>query len=649
MFKWRPIRFGSFTRPHRKPGANANPRNHAPQEPGVRDAGALLTDAIDSRDSAQFLRSESSPFFCKAQEMTGRWFDKSTVRSLTGGLVLLCCMMQAFAADGSSQTAADDETRRAAAVALNYSRAALHHIRQNPSKRVLYEEQEKILNHLNLNGVADEEVLKLYSAVLDEISQIQIADREKAFLKDRFRHQFRSQMTAQAFNLAADVATAQYVNAVRTGANSWWDYRNISVNHDLDQWRVEKQRLTAVVDKSSQFLDTSWKMARAKQIPDRWLVRNDDLDRLEDAWKESNPTVRLRVLKRMEPFMECYPPYWYYVARTQQSLGQLTAAVETYQKLAKLGTGHFRKDEMLAAGLANQALIQAHLQLPGAAESARQALLHSTDVWEANLVCAAVLQREGHFDDAEDAILRNLDVDLERSQSRIALLGLYCQSHNVEKLTAQLRDPEVIRDVPAPILLACAQAAGDPQITAAVVAQLQSTLQAAPRFNLGRDDLVLTAAPNWQLQNATVMLRWGDKNYRKPRVAAQKDSTLISFDGIGEFGSLFAQMPNQPDLAVTLTYPDFPPVTLHLSARDAAERDADASHKSAGRYPVYRLATFEAVGGPKSSLASPKPSTGRTAAKVVSEESSPSADDSLPADAMIDAELVTPAIEIRGK
>src|SRR5689334_24034379 len=171
--------------------------------------------------------------------MAGRWLDKSTVRSLTSGLVLISCMTQAFGFDGSPQPL-DDDARRSAAVALNYSRAALHHIRQNPSKRVLWEEQEKILNHLNLNGVADEEVLKLYSGVLDEISQVQIADREKVFLKDKFRHQFRSQVTTQAFNLAAEIATANYVNAARTGANSWWDYRNMTVSHDMDLWKVEK-------------------------------------------------------------------------------------------------------------------------------------------------------------------------------------------------------------------------------------------------------------------------------------------------------------------------------------------------------------------------------------------------------------------------
>ncbi len=572
--------------------------------------------------------------------------------------MLISCRMQAFGFEGLSQNAAvvqtsapssrsEEESRRSAAVALNYSRAALHRIRQNPSKRVLWEEQEKILNHLNLNGVADEEVLKLYSSVLDEVSQIQIAEREKVFLKDRFKHQLRSDLTAQAFNLAAQLATSQYVQAVRTGANSWWDYRNRAVNRDLDQWKVEKDRMTAVVSKSSLFLDTSWKMARAKQIPDRWLVRNDDLDRLEEAWKESNPTVRLRVLKRMEPFMECYPPYWYYVARTEQSLGNLTAAVETYHRLAGLGTGHFRKDEMLAAGLANQALIQAHLALPGAAESARQALLHSTDVWEANLVCAAVLQRSGEYLDAEDAILRNLDTDLERPQSRVALLGLYCQTKNTTKLMAQLASSETVRDVPVPVLLMCAATAQDDQVTALVSRHLQTTLQAAPRLNLGRDDLVVSAGPNWQLEQAAVMLHWGKKDYRKARIASQKDSTLISFDGIGEFGGLFGMGSDHSEITVTLTYPEFAPITLHLTAKEPGDHESDAgAHRNAAKYPIYRLTSIEQPGTAKTHHASkpaPIAKENQPVVKPVSEVVV--TPDDLPAD----TELVTPTIEIHGK
>lgn len=490
---------------------------------------------------------------------------------------------------------ATEEQRRSAAVALNYSRAALHRIRKNPSVRVLVEEREKILNHLNLNGIADEEVMKLYSSVLDEIAQIQIADREKEVLQERYLRSVHRDLGINAFQIAAEVATSQYVSAVRTGANSWWDHRNKTVSKELDLWQVDKKQMTSVVDKSTQFLDISWKMARAKQIPDRWLVRNDDLDKLESAWKENDPTTRLRVLKRMESFLECYPPYWYYVARTQQSMGQFVAATETYEKLASLSTGHFRKDEMLAAGLANRAYIQSYLNQPGAADTAAKALSYSTDAWEANLICAAVLQKYGRSQDAEDAILRNIDVNLERSQSRVALLGLYYQTDNRPELAARLTDPDWVRDVPIPQLILCASKLS-PATPQPVVEQIQLTMQGTPRLNLGRDDFLLSASPAWQLQNANVALHLGDKTFTNPRFTPGRDSMLVSFDGIAEFGGPIAANHDDRDVAITIKYPHSAPVRLTLKSGGTAIAPGDplASLAMATRvYPVYRATALE--------------------------------------------------------
>jgi len=100
-----------------------------------------------------------------------------------------------------------------------------------------------------------------------------------------------------------------------------------------------------------------------------------------------------------------------------------------------------------AAGLANQAVIQAYLKQPEAALTARRALEYSTGAWQANLVCARILQQHGHAVEAEEAILRNLDVDLERPQSLASLVSLYQQSGNEAKLIATLSDPATVAEL----------------------------------------------------------------------------------------------------------------------------------------------------------------------------------------------------------
>ena len=62
-----------------------------------------------------------------------------------------------------------------------------------------------------------------------------------------------------------------------------------------------------------------------------------------------------------------------------------------------LGDRHFRKDDMLATGLANKAAIEEFLGRSEAVATATRALEYSTEVWEANLVCARVLQRHRQF------------------------------------------------------------------------------------------------------------------------------------------------------------------------------------------------------------------------------------------------------------
>jgi hypothetical protein len=450
------------------------------------------------------------------------------------------------------------------AVALNYCRAAFHRIRKDPTKTVLAQEQEKILNNINLDGIADHEVIVLYSSVLDEINQIGVADYERKLSRQYHGATMQRKLAFDILAIGADVATAQYGNAIRSGAGSWWDFRTMQYQRDTDLLKIDKARFAAVVQKSSQFLDTFWQMSQKKNIPDRWLVRADDLDVLEQAMQEQDAEVRLRVLKRMESFMESYPPYWYYLGRTQQELGQLFAAEATYDYLAELGRGHFRKDDMLATGLANKAAIQDYLHQPGAAETALKALEFSTDVWEANLVCARILQRNAKFASAEDAILRNLDVDLERVQSQVFLASLYETSNQRDKLLKLLSNEPVVAAIPAPVLLRCAARLGPDATPPHVLAAVTASLEGQPRVLFGPDDFVLKASPAWMLHLAKIEVRYNGETLTSPEVTAGSNSYQLRYAGRFEWGNPLGTASPPQAFDVHVAYPDGTEIQLAL-------------------------------------------------------------------------------------
>jgi len=421
----------------------------------------------------------------------------------------------AAAAAWTSASAETDVTRaqaRVTAVTLNYCRASFHRIRRYQSKPVILEEKEKILNNLNLDGIANEEVIRLYTSVLQEMSQIEVAEQEQKVFQDKYRKSLARSVGSSLFILSAQLATASMEGMVRTGVNSWLDYRDLSWTRELDTWKVEKSRIQSVVEKSSRFLDTFWKLAQENEIPDRWLVRGTDLDQLAAATQEKDLQKRLRILTRMKPYMECYPPYWYYLARTQQGLGKLIEAADTYQELDKVADGHFRRDDMLAASLANLAMIRSHLGQRGAEDAAREALARSASVWEANLMCAQVLEKHGQLAAAEDAILRNLDVDLEQQNSTVALVGLFYRQDNNARLCETLSDPKLLNAVPVLSLVQCLQKLGPRQTPPAVAQRIRHSLRVAVEPRFGRDDLIIACSPSWQPQFAQVTALTSDRS-----------------------------------------------------------------------------------------------------------------------------------------
>jgi hypothetical protein len=479
-----------------------------------------------------------------------------------------CAIKECAAKESPARDCKDDENvRRSTAVTLNYCRASFYRIQKLPTLRVLVEEQEKILNNVDLNGIADQEVIKLYTGVLVEISEIRLADRERVVLEDKYHNTLGTLLTADAFDFGTQVASAHYLAAVRTGARSWWDYRTSVNTRDLDVFHVDQKRLMAFTEKSGQFLDTFWKLARDRKIPDRWLIRNQDLHNLEKAMQEHDPGVRLRVLRRMQDFMTCFPPYWYYVGRTEQALGQLCVAAETYEKLAKVGQGHFRKDEMLAAGMANRAMILDYLHQAGAVDAALKALGYSTDVWEANLMSAQVLGRNGRLAEAEDAILRNLDVELERDRSTVALVSLYATTHNTQKLQSWLANPAAVGRLPMPTLIRAAAVLGPQRLPAPVVVQWAATLQAHYDINFGADDFVLDTTPAWRLQASEMSLAVGNGSSRQSTIALMPDKSEVRFGRIAEVGHPFYASSNSPPATLIVRFPDAPLVRLHLDTR----------------------------------------------------------------------------------
>ena len=463
------------------------------------------------------------------------------------------------AADDAATGPAANEARRAAAVTLNYCRASLFRIRTSPTDRVLAEERANILSNLNLAAIADEEVLRLYTDVLDEIAAVRIADTDRRVLGESHARGVARHATVTGFSLLANAATADVAGAVRTGANSWWDLRAMQVDRDRGVWSVDRERVKGVLSKSGAFLDTSWKLARKRDIPDAWLVRDDDLRRLAAAEADPDPAARLRRLARLERYLTHHPPYWYALARTQQKLGAFADAEATYLKLADLGGGHFRRDQMLASGWANVAMIRDLAGDVRAADAAERALACSGDAWEVNLAAAGVLAKHRRFAAAEDAVLRNLDADLETADSGAALCVVLAGAvptdpAAADRLAARLADPANLARLPPAALVRCAAAVSG-ELPAAAADRLRSSVSARLADG-GAGGVTLVADRGWDLPGAVFTPDDGSGLVLRPRptVAGGRPAVRLSGLTAAADGTVRVAVRFADDEAFTLTF-----------------------------------------------------------------------------------------------
>ena len=484
-------------------------------------------------------------------------------------IALLSIVLLSSGLYADENAAHEESVRRTTAVALNYCRAALHRIRRQADKSVFLEEQTRILNNLDLNRIEDPEVISLYKSILDEISQVEISDRERVVIDEQFRRNVHRQLGTNFFVIGAQVATGQLGNAVQSGASSWWDYRNNEVRRDSDQWKVEKTEFTSLMSRSSVFLDSFWRLSQKNSIPDKWLIRDQDLDQLGHVLNDKDAEARLRKLKRMERFMECYPPYWYYVARTQQQLGLNDEAMDTYQRLTDIGSGHFRQDDMLATSMANMALLQEMQGHPDAARTAARVMDYSIRNWESNLICAWVLGRHAEYDNAEELILCNLDEGVEREQSRVALVSLYYHSENKTKLAELLDDESVVRDVPIPGLLLSARLLGSDSMPRVAQDYLVATLTASVRRTSRGDTVTLAASPGWKLQDARPEVASGNQPFQ---AVGYRAGQLGLHAGFVPTPSSETPADEANSIRLVLNYPGTPAIHITLHKQLISER-----------------------------------------------------------------------------
>ena len=190
-------------------------------------------------------------------------------------------------------------------------------------------------------------------------------------------------------------------------------------------------------------------------------------------------------------------------------------------------------------------------------------------------MCAWVLGRHQQYQTAEDAILRNLDVDLETPQSTVALVSLYYHSGNCDRLAAMLSRDEVVKLVPVPGLLLSAGLIGGEALPDAATDRLTRTLYAYRDERFGPHQIALRGTHDWKLADAELNLSAGGQRLIESRARAGREAMILRFaTEDSDDGNARPRVTRDP-LVLTLNYPDAPDIRIHLGSCSAARSGED--------------------------------------------------------------------------
>ena len=198
-----------------------------------------------------------------------------------------------------------------------------------------------------------------------------------------------------------------------------------------------------------------------------------------------------------------------------------------------------------------------------------------------------MLGKNGRMAEAEDAVLRNLDVDLERVQSTAALLSLYARQGKIAQLRARLANPAIVRTLPMPLVIRAAAVLGPRRTPEAVVARMGLIRGGPLRAQLRAGRLRAGDDPLWGLQASEMSLVVRDESYRQSTIALTPGQSEVRFPRIGEVGHPLYATSSPPSALLIVKFPDTPLVRLRLDSRPETGLAAQAR----ASFPMVDLLT----------------------------------------------------------
>lgn len=432
----------------------------------------------------------------------------------------------------------DDYDPIQTALTLNYATVSLYRIVSYNDVMILQQEYENIINNINLSKIEDEEIIQLFTGLMDTLTYTQINDKHKQFVQRKYERKVENALY-DSFSTGLSGAMGNARDPFSAGAaamsaigSSYFSYRRnleeYKEERDEKEWQLDSQIILDLNNIRKDFFESSWKLQKKYEFPDQWRLTENQVEEYVETLKDNDAERRYRKLKRMEGSFQAYPPFWYYFGATAQELNKNTEALQYYEKFKNTRKGIFRKDPFLVSANMKRIVLLNDKTDQETKIGMLNEIIDNSQSSDWNNILFAALQyiKMRDYNNAKMLLIRNLDNEQEVSlHNRIMgeIMLVSKSGDKIEDLINTMIDSDNVKNQDVLYLYGKTN-------YKLILKKLEPQILAIKPFleknMIGDDDVVLELPIKWFFEDLYASMEIKGQNYDKPEIKTDPDNRI---------------------------------------------------------------------------------------------------------------------------
>lgn len=351
-----------------------------------------------------------------------------------------------------------------AAYALNLCTVSVSQIIDYNDVNFMEREYEAILNNLNLEEMPkDEALLHILKQLLDVVSFFRIQEGEKKLLEKEYQQKMKNAIWNAVPKIGLIPVGGNPVTTVISLASQvgigYMNYRKekakIGLEQERKEWELQRSAMEQFHGLRRELFDTAWRLADKYNFKESYRLTERQITQFNRILMDADDLRRYERLDYIKNNFIAYPPFWYYLGSTANSVYQneemyddelrnsyKELAIDAFKKFLDQTENNLLREDQLEASCALEYvdLIDDNEEKKKYLQRARKASGNAYDVLE---LCAMAYLKIREYQDAAELFRVLVNEDYNTTVNAQLLSGILSGIYGSLALSQEMERSEI--------------------------------------------------------------------------------------------------------------------------------------------------------------------------------------------------------------